>query len=146
MNSGFRRSLGFIAVALALPASFGMAANKEADAKTAQAQLLEHNEYPCAGCFFGASQYYFCFKADDKVLIGRAKIPTINYQDSGNNYLTKAHKGWLPWQSTGATVNLKYDDKYIWVPGPNGKSIRMKQDYTRDIFIDSRACRAAVKK
>jgi hypothetical protein len=145
MKSGFQRFVSFIAIALVIPASFGVAANKEADAKSTQAQLLDHAEYPCSGCFFGASEYYFCFKADNKIIIAREKIPTMNYMDPDKNYLTKAYKRWLPWQSS-ATVNLKYDDKYIWTPGPNGKDIRMKQDYSRDIFMDSRECRAAVKK
>jgi len=146
MNSGFRRCLGFIAIALVVPASFAVGANKEADAKTAQAQVLDHGEYPCANCFFGNADYYFCFQADNKVLIGHEKVPTLNWRDTSKDYMTKVHKGWTAWQNPASTVNLKYDDKYIWVPGPNGKDVRLKQDYTRDIFIDSRACRDAVKK
>jgi hypothetical protein len=147
MKSGTKRFLGMIALVLAIPASFGLAAkNKEADAKAAQAQILDHGEYPCSDCFFGASEYYFCFKADSKILIGVAKIPTVNFQDSSRNYLTKARNSWLPWQPGASTVDLKYDDKYIWVPRAGGKDVRLKQDYTRDIFIDSRECRAAVKK
>ena len=147
MKSGSMRILATIAVLLALPGSFGMAANKEADAHAAQAQLLDHGEYPCENCFFGASDYYFCFRADNnKILIGHEKIPTMNWRDDSKNYLTKAHKGWQAWQSEGAGVSLKYDDKYIWLPRANGKDVRLTQDYTRDIFIDSRDCRAAVKK
>ncbi|HWE50941.1 MAG TPA: hypothetical protein VG273_14200 [Bryobacteraceae bacterium] len=145
MKSGFRRSLGFIAIALIVPSSFGLAANKEADAKSAQATLLDHNQYPCSNCFFGANEYYFCFKADDKILIGRQNIPTMNYQDSGKNYLTKVHKGWMPVEP-GATVSLKYDGKYIWIPRAGGKDVRLTQDYSRDIFMDSHECRGAVKK
>ncbi len=149
MKSGFQRFVSFVAIALVMPTSFGVAANKnkEADAKAAQAQLLDHNEYPCANCFFGNSDYYFCFRADNKVLIGHEKVPTMNWRDTSKDYLTKVHKGWQPWQANGASVNLKYDDKYIWLPGgANGKEVRLTQDYTRDIFIDSRDCRAAVKK
>src|SRR5580698_9558682 len=98
MKSGFKRSLGFIAIALAIPASFGVAANKAADAKTAQAQLLDHGEYPCANCFFGAADNYFCFRADNKILIAHEKEPTLNWRDTDKNYLTKAHKGWIAWQ------------------------------------------------
>ena len=93
---------------------------------------------------FGPSTSYFCFRADNKVLIGREKIPTMNWRDTSKNDLTKLHKSWQDWQAPGATVNLKYDNKYIWVPGPNGKDVRLTQDYTRDIFVDSRECRAAV--
>ena len=138
-----------MAVFLVIPGSFGMAAaNKEADAQAAQAQLLDHGEYPCANCFFGASDYYFCFRTDaNKILIGHQHIPTINWRDTSKNYLVKAHKSWTPWQSDGAAVKLKFDSKYIWLPRASGKKdIRLTQDYTRDIFIDSQDCRAAVKK
>ena len=146
MKSGFQRFVSFVAIALVVPSSFGVAANKEADAKAAQALLLDHNEYPCDNCFFGPATSYFCFRADNKVLIGRERIPTMNWRDTSKNDLTKLHKSWREWQAPGATVNLKYDNKYIWVPGPDGKDVRLTQDYTRDIFIDSRECRAAVVK
>jgi hypothetical protein len=149
MKLASRRFLGMIAVFLVIPGSFGMAANKnkEADAQPAQAQLVDHGEYPCANCFFGNSDYYFCFRTDqNKVLIGHEKVPTMNWRDTSKNYLVKAHKGWMPWQADGASVKLKFDDKYIWLPRPNGKDVRLTQDYTTDIFIENGDCRAAVHK
>jgi hypothetical protein len=140
MKSGFL----FFAFALAALAA-------APDKPQVQGQLLDHNEYLCSNCFFGASTYYYCFEADKKILIGYQKIPTINWKDDASNDLTKVHKSWAPWSvkegtSEGQTVPLRYDDKYIWVNGPNGKAVRLKQDYTTDIFINNSQCRGAVKK
>jgi hypothetical protein len=109
-------------------------------------QLLDHNEYLCSNCFFGASTYYYCFEADKKILIGYQKIPTLNWKDEASNDLTKAHKSWAPWTADGQTVPLRYDDKYIWVTRTDGKTVRLKQDYTTDIFVNNSQCRGAVKK
>jgi hypothetical protein len=147
MTLGTKRFFSFMAVALVIPGSFGMAASKNGDVQTAQAQLLDQNEYECANCFFGTSDHYFCFRTDKKVLIGHEKIPTLNWRDNDKDYLTKYHKSWTPWQSAGSSVSLKYDDKYIYLPSATGKKdVRLTQDYTRDIFIESRECRAAVTK
>ena len=111
-----------------------------------QAQLLDHNEYLCDNCLFGSSSYYYCFEADNKVLIGYQKVPAIGWRDPESNHLTKVHKAWEPWTSEGQMIPLRYDDKYIWVTRPDGKQVKLKQDYTTDIFIDSQQCRSAVKK
>ena len=115
------------------------------DKPQVQGQLLDHNEYLCSNCFFGASTYYYCFEAGDKILIGYQKIPTLNWKDEASNDLTKVHKSWAPWTAEGM-VPLRYDDKYIWVNKPDGKTVKLKQDYTTDIFINDTRCRAAVKK
>jgi hypothetical protein len=138
------RSFALLLLALAVPASFGKADRPQPN--EAQAQLLDHGEYLCNNCLFGTSDYYYCFKAGDKILIGHNKIPGVNWQGPDKNYLTKAHKAWQPWQAEGASVNLKYDNKYIWLPRANGKDVRLTQDYEKDIFIKSPECRAAVKK
>ena len=139
MKSGFL----FLAVVIAAFAA-------TPDKPQVQGQLLDHNEYLCSNCFFGASTYYYCFEADKKILIGYQKIPTINWKDDASNDLTKVHKSWAPWTAGGAaegqTVPLRYDDKYIWVNKPDGKTVKLKQDYTTDIFINDTRCRAAVKK
>ena|SRR5665213_249249 len=135
------RSLAVLTIALAIPASFGASAEK----KQAEAQLLDHNQYACSNCFFGDSDYYFCFRADDRILIGREKIPTFNWRDPNQNYFAKYHKGWQTWEAPGQTVNIRYDDKHIWVPRANGKEVKLKQDYTQDIFTNP-ACRAVVRK
>jgi hypothetical protein len=116
------------------------------DRPQVQGQLLDHNEYLCSNCFFGASTYYYCFEADKKILIGYQKIPTINWKDESSNDLTKVHKSWTPLTAEGQTVPLRYDDKYIWVNKPDGKTVRLKQDYTTDIFVNSSQCRGAIKK
>src|ERR1700744_4316923 len=111
-----------------------------------QAQLLDHNEYLCDNCLFGSSSYYYCFEADNKILIGFQKVPVINLRDPESNHLTKVHKAWEPWTSEGQKIPLRYDDKNIWLTRSDGKQVRLKQDSTTDIFINSPQCRTAVKK
>jgi hypothetical protein len=127
--------------------SFG----KAPDTPPVQAKLLDHNGFLCESCFFGAATYYFCFEADNKVLIGYEKIPTMNWVDPSSNWLTKVHKSWQPGLSQGQlsetqAIPLRYDDKHIWITGTTGKQVRLTQDYSTDIFIDNQKCRAAVKK
>ena len=116
------------------------------DAPQVQAQLLDHNEFLCSNCFFGSSTYYYCFEADKKILIGYQKSPTLNWKDESSNDLTRVHKSWAQWSSEGQTVPLRYDDKFIWVTRPDGKAVKLKQDYTTDIFVNNRQCRGAIKK
>jgi hypothetical protein len=139
MKSGFL----FFAFAFAAFAGFR---DKPPDTPPVQGQLLDHNEYLCSNCFFGASTYYYCFEAGDKVLIGYQKIPTLNWKDAASNDLTRAHKSWTPWTSEGPAIPLRYDDKNIWVTGANGKPVKLKQDYSTDIFVNNSQCRGAVKK
>jgi hypothetical protein len=115
------------------------------DRKQVQAEVLDHNEYLCSNCFFGSSKYYYCFEADNKTLIGYQSTPTLNWKDSSRNNLVKAHKAWAVWSPEGKTIPLSYDDKFIWVTRPDGKSVKLKQDYATDIFVDNAKCRAAVK-
>lgn len=119
---------------------------KAPDKPEIQAQVLDQNQYACASCFFGQSTYYYCFEADNKVLIGYEKIPTMNWIDPSRNWLAKVHKSWRPWAEDGKTVPLRYDEKNIWLTGPNGKQVKLKQDYGTDIFINDQRCRAAVKR
>jgi hypothetical protein len=116
------------------------------DKPQVQGQLLDHNEYLCSNCFFGASTYYYCFEADSKILIGYQKIPTLNWRDDASNDLTRVHKSWTPLTAEGQMIPLRYDDKFIWVTKPDGKAVKLKQDYTTDIFINNSQCRGAVKK
>src|SRR5580698_8374679 len=116
------------------------------DKPQVQGQLLDHNAYLCNNCFFGASTYYYCFEAGNKILIGYQKIPTLNWQDPASNDLTKVHKSWSPLDAEGKDIPLRYDDKYIWVDRPGAKAVRLKQDYNTDIFVNNSQCRGAVKK
>ena len=43
-------------------------------------------------------------------------------------------------------VPLRYDDKFIWVTRNDGKTVKLKQDYNTDIFLNNSQCRGAVKK
>jgi hypothetical protein len=149
-----------LAVALAAPVSFGAAADRQ----QAQAQLLDHAEFLCANCFFGASDYYYCFAADNKVLIGYQKTPVLNYTDKSKNYLAPAHPSWAAWTAPGQTVPISYDDKHIWVDRvkqekrgfrahlqaiffwasrADSKQVRLTRSSMRDIFTGSDQCRGA---
>jgi hypothetical protein len=108
--------------------------------------VLDHNGYPCNNCLFGNNTNYYCFEANNKILIGYQKTPTMNWKDENKNDLTKVHKAWSAWSPAGTTVPLRYDDKNIWVTSPAGKSVKLKQDYTTDIFVNNSRCRGAVKK
>src|SRR4051812_48518444 len=142
MKSGLSNCLALVAAALAVPTAWGAAAQKP----QVQAQLLEQNEYQCSNCFFGTSSYYYCFEAGGKTLIGFQKTPELNWKEHSSNLLTRVHKQWNPWVSEGQTIPLSYDDKDIWVTRPDGKQVKLKQDYKTDIFIKNSQCRAAVKK
>ena len=107
---------------------------KEPEAGT-QAILLDHAEYMCDNCLFGNSDYYFCFDVNSKILIGHEKIRTQMRKKAPADLLA----------ARGQTVTIHYNDQYIWIPGPKGKDQRLTQDYTRDLFSFSDACRKAVK-
>jgi hypothetical protein len=115
------------------------------DRPQVQAKVLDHNAFLCSNCFFGPSVYYYCFEADNKILIGYQKTPTLNWKDEASNDLPKVRKNWAEWKPEGETLPIRYDARNIWVTRPNGKSVKLTQDYTTDIFVNSRQCRAAVK-
>jgi len=130
-----------VAASLAAPAAFGAAADRQ----QVQAQLLDHAELLCANCFFGTSDYYYCFAADNKVLIGYQRTRVLNWRDQSKNYLTRVHRRWTVWAPPGQTVPISYDDKYIWVTGADGKPVKLTQSYSRDLFTDNDRCREAVR-
>lgn len=130
-----------VAVSLATAVSFG----KAADRPQVQAQLLDHAEFLCANCFFGPSYYYFCFAADNKILIGYQRTPVLNWRDESKNYLTRVHPQWRPWIAPGQAVPISYDDKHIWVTRANGKQVKLIQNYSHDIFTNDGRCRQAVR-
>ena len=129
-----------LAVLSIAPFSFG----KEPERPQVQAQLLDHAEMPCENCFFGPSFNYFCFAADNKILIGYQRTPVINWRDDSKNYLTRVHRQWIPWAPPGDTLPISYDDKHIWVTRPDGKPVRLIQRYSLDIFTNDK-CRGAVR-
>src|ERR1019366_5712371 len=124
---------------LAAPAIFGADAGRQ----QVQAKLLDHAELLCDNCFFGPSYYYYCFEADNKILIGYQRTRVLNWEDKSKNYLTKVHKAWTVWTPPGETVPISYDDAHIWVAGPSGKPLKLTQNYSRDVFITNDRCRAA---
>jgi hypothetical protein len=44
----------------------------------------------------------------------------------------------------GKAVSIRFNDKYIWVPQAKGKDLKLTQDYTKSIFLNSDRCKAAV--
>jgi hypothetical protein len=165
MNS-YRYVLSVIRASVFVVAALAAAVSGAADERTqAQAQLLDHAEFFCANCFFGASDYYYCFAADNQVLIGYQRTPVLNWQDKSKNYLADARPRWAAWTAPGETVPIGYDDKHIWLSRPEGKQatqgfwaqmkaiaiwgtrgksqgVRLTRSSMRDIFTNGR-CRAA---
>ena len=129
---------------LAAPMSFG----KKTERKTAEVTLLGSNSYICNNCFFGTSDYYYCFDTGDKTLIGYQKIPAMSWNDHNTNLLTRVRKSYVPWQSEPGTnkIKLTYDDKMIWVTGANGKEVKLRQNYQTDIFLHNAQYREAIHK
>jgi hypothetical protein len=120
----------FLGIAIAAPASFGAKDNTT----DVQAVMLDHNEFPCQNCLFGVADYYFCFDASSKILIGYDKVRTQTRRKVPTDLMER-----------GKTVPLRFDDKYIWVKQANGKELRLTQDYTKKIFLSSDRCQRAVK-
>lgn len=146
MKSSFRPLIWTsvcLAAFIAAPISFGAAA---VDRQQAQAQLLDHAEVLCDNCFFGPSYHYFCFAAQDKVLIGYQRTPVLNWRDKSKNYLTRVRSAWMVWAAPGETVPISYDDEHIWVPRPDGKKdVKLIQTYSRDVFLNNDRCENAVR-
>jgi hypothetical protein len=109
-----------VAASLAAPVSFGAAAARQ----QVQAQLLDRAEILCANCFFGPSDYYYCFAVDNKILVGYQRVPVLNWQNKSKNYLTPVHPAWAAWAAPGQTVPIGYDDKYIWISRANDKAVK----------------------
>ena len=110
-----------------------------------QAEILEQASFPCSNCFFGNTYYFFCFQADDQILLAQHKFPTINYSDSRKNFLGKVRKSWRDPTPNGESVAIRYDDKHVWLSRSDGKLIRLNRENSRDVFTNPQ-CRAAVKK
>ena len=123
----------FLATALAVSS---WAADKSPAQVPAQVQavVLDHNQFLCTNCLFGISDYYFCFEANDKILIGHDKVRTQTWQ-----------KDPVELAERGKTVAIRFDDRFIWVPRPKGKDLKLTQDYTKKIFLSSDKCQAAIK-
>ena len=144
MSSRVTGSAVFKVMALALavgPVVFAAPAER----KETQAQILEQDSFPCPNCFFGNAYYFFCFAADNQILLAQDKIPTVNYSDSGKNLLGKFHKSWRRPNPSAATTTLQYDNDHVWMLGENGQMVRLKRENSRDVFSNPQ-CRAAVKK
>jgi hypothetical protein len=137
------RSSIWTAVCVAVTLSAPLSSAAPAARQQAQAQLLDHAEFPCVNCFFGSSRYYYCFAAGNQILTGYQSTPVMNYDDPSKNYLRLVHRGWAAWKAPGQTVPISYDAKHIWVAGAEGKQVRLTRTSLRDIFTNNSQCRAA---
>jgi hypothetical protein len=137
IRSILRNSL-CLAALLAAPADFQAASPRQ----QAQAPLLDHAEFPCVNCFFARSDRYYCFQADNQILIAHRKIPVVNWQDESKNYITRVHPAWKDWTPPGQTVPISFDDKHVWLRQANGKELKLARVFTGDIFTNNAQCRA----
>ncbi len=145
-------------VAVVAPFSFA----KEPVPPPVEAKLLDRAELLCDNCFFGANDFYYCFEADNKILVGLQRVPVVNWWDPQKNYITKAHPAWTVWAPPGETVPISYDAKHIWVNRPEplpgatqagplhvifkaGKQVKLIQSYSRDVFTENARCHDAVR-
>lgn len=138
--------LGFRTIVLMSALAASAVSGAAAERQQAQAQLLDHAEALCDNCFFGPSYYYYCFAADNKVLIGYQRTQVLNWEDKSKNYLTRVHKAWKVWEAPGETIPLSYDKKHIWVTRPDGKKqVKMHRISSSDIFLNNKQCQDAGK-
>ena len=162
-NSNLRAIIqASVCVVASLAASVSVAS--AAERQRAEAQLLDHAEFLCANCFFGASKYYYCFEADNQVLVGYQKTPVLNWMDKSKNDLAPVHPAWAAWNAPGPTVPISYDEKHIWlnrekevrrgfwaslkglafwVSRGDDKRVKLTRSSMRDIFTNSDKCRNA---
>jgi hypothetical protein len=127
----------------------------------AQVQLLDQAAFLCDNCFFGASDYFYCFANDDMVLIGYQRTPVVNWWDKTKNYATKLHPSWTVLDAPTEKVPISYDGEHIWVNRADQeavqkaggrlhavlkerKDVRLIRDSTRDVFTNKR-CQDAVR-
>ncbi len=137
---GFRTLI--LMSALAAQALLGAVAERQ----QAQARVLDHAEVLCNNCFFGPSYYYYCFAAENKVLIGYQRTQVLNWEDKSKNYLPRVHPAWKVWEAPGDTVPLSYDDKHIWVTRPDGKKqVKMHRIASSDLFLNNKQCQGVGK-
>ena len=137
----FVRTSVCVAALIAPPTVFGATA----DRRQVQAKLLDRAELLCDNCFFGPSYYYYCFEADNKILIGYQTTRVLNWEDKSKNYLTKVHKAWTVWTPPGETIPIGYDGMHIWVTRPSGKPVKLTPSSSLDGFITNNRCREAVR-
>ncbi len=138
--------LGFRIIVLMSALAASAVSGAAAERQQAQAQLLDHAEALCDNCFFGPSYYYYCFAADNKVLIGYQRTQVLNWEDKSKNYLTRVHRAWKVWEAPGETIPLSYDKKHIWVTRPDGKKrVKMHRISSSDIFLNNKQCQDAGK-
>jgi hypothetical protein len=152
------------AVACSWTAPLSFAAAK--DRQPAEARLLDHAEFLCDNCFFGPSKYYYCFEADNQVLVGYQRVPALNYTNESKNYLTPVHHSWQAWTSSGEPIAITYDKKHIWVNRPargtaggefwnhikgigawvtrdDSKQVKLTRSSPKDFFTNDKRCRGA---
>jgi hypothetical protein len=84
---------------------------------------------------FHIVQYYFCFAAGDRTLIGHKPAPWKWEYDPAEMHSLEGQK-----------VRLRYDQKHIWVIRTDGKELKLKQEYEKkDLFPGGKCSEAGEK-
>jgi hypothetical protein len=102
LNSSARSLIPMFAFLLASPVSFRATAGRV----QVRAQALDHAEFLCATCFFGASDSYYRFAADNTILIVYQRTPVSNWRDKSKNYQTRVQPGWTAWTPPGQSLPI----------------------------------------
>lgn len=151
------RMLLCLALVAAASTGFGEAPPR----KQTPARLLDQAALLCDNCFFGTSDYFYCFATDDAILIGYQRAPVVNWWDRSKNYASRLHPSWTALDAPTDAVRIEYDDKHIWVMRADqeavqkaggrlhpiireSKDVRLVQNYKRDVFTNQR-CQEAVR-
>ena len=158
------RSVTRTAMCVAASLAAAVSSGSAADRQQTQAQLLDRAEFLCANCFFGASDHYYCFAADNQILVAYQRTPVVNWRDKSKNYLTAVHPSWAAWTAPGQTVTIRYDRRHIrvarpkdgqaaggfwahlkgaafWATRGDSQEVTLRRSGLRDIFTNSEACR-----
>jgi hypothetical protein len=129
--------------------------------KQTEARLLDQAALLCNNCFFGTSDYFYCFETAQGILIGYQRAPVVNWWDKSKNYATKAHPSWSRLDVPQEALRIEYDEKNIWVMRGDqdavqraggalrpfireSADVRLMQNYKRDVFTN-KLCQEAVR-
>lgn len=77
------------------------------------------------------SRFYVCFRVNDQMMIGEIRSWTWSY-GAKFRYVER-----------GRVMKVRYSDTHIWAAWPDGKEMKLKQDYSNTAFVER--CRRLVE-
>jgi hypothetical protein len=100
-----------------------------------QATLVDTGEYDV--CHYDCQPFdrptlYFCVHVGNRILVGSTSTGWIWAYDNSKMLNLR-----------GKSVLVRYNDHSIWIVRTDGKDMRLKQNYSRDVFADS-GCSAEI--